>query len=149
MAKLTPRKKEASGIATLDADQRLNQSVFNYKTVGVVDSSNLPGFVDDVVNIEYWQGGVPDNPVLEEMWFDSGEQSLYVYYNGSWIYVDCEQGKIYVAIQDNSTYRWSGVAMISLANPIDFATTDEATTGTNTTNAMSPARVLGIYRLSK
>ena len=73
-----------NGIASLDSS-------------GKVPSSQLPSYVDDVV--EY--ATVSAFPL-----------------NG-------ESGKIYVALDTNTTYRWSGNTYIEIGSPISVATANE------------------------
>ncbi len=77
-------KGVANGIASLDSS-------------GKVPSSQLPSYVDDVV--EY--ATVSAFPL-----------------NG-------ESGKIYVALDTNTTYRWSGNTYIEISSPISVATANE------------------------
>ncbi|BBA51647.1 hypothetical protein FV113G1_19970 [Fusobacterium varium] len=52
-----------------------------------------------------------------------------------------EQGKIYVAIDTSTIYRWSGQAYIGISNPLDYATQAEAEIGKDNTKVMTPLRV--------
>jgi hypothetical protein len=79
---------------------------------GLVPSGELPSYVDDV--LEY-----ADSDAFP----GTGEQ-----------------GKIYVATDNNSTYRWTGSVYVNLGNPIDFASQAEAEGGTENTKAMTSLR---------
>ena len=94
----TTQKGTANGVASLDSN-------------GLVPSSQLPSYVDDVIEV----AGI--NTVTSP-----------------------ETGKIYVDTTDNKSYRWSGTAWINIANPIDIATKADAETGTNNSKMMTPLR---------
>ena len=64
---------------------------------GKVPSEQLPGYVDDV--LEY----------ANKSAFPSASEA--------------ERGKIYVALDTNLTYRWSGSTWVELSSPIKFGTT--------------------------
>lgn len=88
---------------------------------GTISSANLPSYVDDVVEGYLYQGAFY-------------EESTHT------TSIAGETGKIYVDLTDDSTYRWSGSAYVSISNPIDFATESEARAGTDNTKAMTPLR---------
>ena len=52
-----------------------------------------------------------------------------------------EQGKIYITIDDNSQYRWTGTKYSSFNNPLDYATQAEAEAGTDNIKVMTALRV--------
>ena len=72
----------ANGVATLDKD-------------GLVPSSQLPGFVDDVIEVENYAS-------LPEIG---------------------EDGKIYVDIETNKTYRWSGSSYVEIPTSVALGET--------------------------
>lgn len=75
--------------------------------VGKIKSSLLPSYVDDIINGYY----------------NSTDGKFYEHKSGS-TYSDeitGEAGKIYVDIDTNSCYRWSGLEYVSISNPIDAA----------------------------
>lgn len=79
---------------------------------GVVPSSQLPSYVDDVLE-----------------------------YNGFNTFPTAgESGKIYLDTSTNIIYRWSGTAYIEITNPIDYATESEAIAGTNDVKVMTPLK---------
>lgn len=79
----------------------------------IINSEYLPSYVDDVLEFD----SKNDFPDLGE------------------------QGKIYVAIDTNTIYRWSGQTYIGISNPLDFATEIDAIEGINNTKVMTPLRV--------
>jgi len=90
----------------------LKNSLDATKLVGTVPSANLPSYVDDV--LEY--NGTANFPATGE------------------------SGKIYVDTTDNNTYRWTGSAYVSISNPLDYATQNEAEAGSNNIKVMTPLR---------
>lgn len=107
----TAEKGKANGVATLGTD-------------GLIPSAQLLSYVDDVVEGYYF----------EDKFYTTDEHTTEI---------APETGKIYVDITDANapaTYRWSGTAYINIGNPLDVATEEEATAGTNNTKAMTPLR---------
>lgn len=133
------QKAAAGGVASLDESGNLVQSVSVTKLTGVIDSSNLPGYVDDVVNVEYWQEAQP-TAQDSEVWYQPSTATLSAFNNNQWFVVDIEHGKIYIATQTNASFRWSGTTMISLSNPLDYATDEEMQAGTNNTKVVTALR---------
>ena len=124
---------------------------------GLIPTSQLPAYVDDVVEIEYWRDDEDMvNPQENEIWYRPTDRELLAYVmnpeneNLEWMDATIDAGKIYVKIEDNSTYRWSGTTMISLSNPLSYASQAEAEAGTETTKVMSAIRVLQsfVYQLA-
>lgn len=80
---------------------------------GKVPSGQLPSYVDDVVEAA----------------------------NFAALPVTGETGKIYVTVNDNKSFRWSGSAYVEMTSSPSFASQAEAEAGTNNTNVMTPLRV--------
>lgn len=102
-------KGTANGVATLDAN-------------GQVPSSQLPSYVDDVIN-GYYNAG---------KFYKEDTHTTEI--NG-------EAGKIYIDLHTEIAYRWSGTVWVSISNPLDIATTEEAKAGVNDEKAMTPLKV--------
>ena len=102
-------KGTANGVATLDAN-------------GQVPSSQLPSYVDDVI---------------EGYFYNSKFYKEEIHTTA----ITGESGKIYTDIPTGKIYRWSGSTFVSISNPLDIATTEEAKAGTNDTKAMTPKKV--------
>lgn len=98
----------ANGVATLDAS-------------GLVPSSQLPSYVDDVIEGYYYNGA---------FYKESTHTTA----------ITAEQGKIYTDLATETIYRWSGSTYISISNPLDIASTEEAKAGTDDTKAMTPLK---------
>lgn len=102
-------KGKANGVATLDAN-------------GLVPSSQLPSYVDDVIEGYFYNS---------KFYKESAHTTV----------ISGEQGKIYVSLDTNIEYRWSGSAWVSISNPLDIATTEEAKAGVNDEKFMTPLKV--------
>ena len=81
----------ANGVAGLDAS-------------GKVPSSQLPSYVDDVIEGYYYNGA---------FYSDSSHTTQ----------ITGESGKIYVDLSTDTTYRWSGSIYVQISNPIDIDST--------------------------
>ena len=79
----TTQKGSANGVATLDGN-------------GKVPSSQLPSYVDDVVEGYYYNG---------QFYTDSAHTQL----------ITPETGKIYVDLDTNKTYRWGGTTYVEIS----------------------------------
>ena len=123
-------KGQANGVASLDGD-------------GKVPSSQLPSYVDDVVDAYIVSGAT----ALSAGWLSatSGGSALTP-----------ETGKIYVVLTageyQNKTYRWSGTTYVeissapgqateSTAGIAQIATQTEVNTGTNDTDIVTPLKL--------
>ena len=109
----TSQKGVAGGVATLDES-------------GLIPSNQLPSYVDDVIEGYYHQG---------KFYKEAGHSTE----------IKAESGKIYIDITvgvdvNKCQYRWSGTAYVSISNPLDIATTEEAKAGANDTKAMTPKK---------
>jgi hypothetical protein len=102
-------KGTANGVATLDAS-------------GLVPSSQLPSYVDDVIEGYFYNG---------KFYKESAHTTV----------ISGEQGKIYVSLDTNIEYRWSGSSWVNISNPLDIATTEEAKAGVNDEKVMTPLKV--------
>ena len=77
---------------------------------GVIAAANLPSFVDDVLEGYYGPDGV---------FYKNRDASTGKYSNA----YTGETGKIYVNINDNKTYRWSGSAYVVISDTIALGET--------------------------
>ena len=89
----TTEKGAASGVAQLDAN-------------GKVPSSQLPSFVDDVVEGYY---NASDGKFYKESTYTTE--------------ITGETGKIYVSLDTNKTYRWSGSAFVEISESLALGET--------------------------
>lgn len=88
-----------------------------------IDSSMLPSYVDDVVDIAVVANTLPtDNMAKGDLGFRTTDNRFYLYNTkGVWIDVSLthpvESGKIYIATKDgNKQYRWSGTTMVQITS---------------------------------
>ena len=94
----TSLKGSASGLAELDSN-------------GKVPSSQLPSFVDDVINGYY--------KAADGKFYSSKSGSTY---SGE---ITGEEGKIYIDLDTNKTYRWNGVsAFVVISETLALGETD-------------------------
>nr|DAH77407.1 MAG TPA: hyaluronidase [Caudoviricetes sp.] len=101
----------ASGVATLDA-------------TGHVPASQLPSFVDDVI----------------EGYFNTADKLFYKEAAHT-TKITGESGKIYTDLATGTIYRFGGTTFVSISNPLDIASESEAKAGTDDTKAMTPKKV--------
>lgn len=81
-----------------------NNGVAELDNAGKVPSSQLPSYVDDVIE-GYLDSG--------NFYKDAGHTQL----------ITPEDGKIYVNLADNTTYRWGGTAYVQISNSLALGTT--------------------------
>lgn len=104
----TTQKGSANGVATLDGN-------------GKVPSSQLPSYVDDVVEGYYYNG---------QFYTDSAHTQL----------ITPETGKIYVDLDTNKSYRWGGTTYVEISQSTihkyvgEFTVSSTQTTGSATIN---------------
>lgn len=75
---------------------------------GVIDAKNLPSFVDDVIEGYYSSS---------KFYKTRGSDGVYA------TEITGESGKIYVNLNDNKTYRWSGSAFVVISETIALGET--------------------------
>lgn len=88
---------------------------------GKVPANQLPSYVDDVLE-GYFNA--------DKFYKEEGHKTP----------IDGEQGKIYVDLHTNATYRWSGTVFVAVSNPIDYASQAEAEAGTDNKKVMTALR---------
>ena len=122
-------KGVANGVATLDAN-------------GLVPASQLPSYVDDVVEL-LTVGEAPAECEAGDKYFNTNDKLIYTATGvNTWGEgVAPEEGKIYVALDTNYTYRWAGSTIIAIDNPLDYATKEEAEAGVENVKVMTALRV--------
>ncbi len=112
---LNDSKGAADGLATLDGS-------------GKVPASQLPSYVDDVVDLVAIAatGNIPTDEKEGDVYYNSTDKKLYTAMavsSGGDTYIrwdrtsaaDPESGKIYINVGDgNKSYRWSGTEMVQI-----------------------------------
>jgi hypothetical protein len=88
-------------------DETAESIIDKIGTDGQIKSDYLPSYVDDVIEGYYFEAA---------FYSDSAHTEL----------ITAEQGKIYVDIPTNFSYRYSGSAYINISNPLDYSTNIEA-----------------------
>jgi hypothetical protein len=84
-------------------DETAESIIGKIGTDGQIKSDYLPSYVDDVIEGYYFEAS---------FYSDSEHTEL----------ITAEQGKIYVDIPTNFSYRYSGSAYINISNPLDYST---------------------------
>lgn len=128
---LANKKGAANGVAELDSN-------------GLVPESQLPSYVDDVIDLLALTNTAPSTCAKGDKYFNTTSNKIFTATaTNTWGSTGKtpETGVIYVNLADNSTYRWSGSAMVKISNPLDIATLSEAQAGTNDTKVMTPLKV--------
>lgn len=108
----TSEKGAKNGVATLDNN-------------GLVPSTQLPSYVDDVIEGYYSEG---------KFYKEQSHTTL----------IEGESGKIYVDLDPSAKfeqYRWSGSSFVCITKPLVIASTAEAKSGTDDTKVMTPLKV--------
>ena len=90
---------------------------------GKLDSSYLPSYVDDIVDLKAITGTAPSTCAKGDMYFNSTSGNLKIYTAtaaNTWgtTGVTPETGKIYVNTADSKIYRWSGTAMVEISKQV-------------------------------
>ena len=121
------QKGAASGVAELDAQ-------------GKVPSSQLPSFVDDVIEAYY---NTTDGKFYEESTYTTE--------------ITPETGKIYVDLTTNKTYRWGGSAYVEISESLALGTThatafygdygQTAYTHATDSSRLTTATAVGLYKV--
>lgn len=86
---------------------------------GKIPSALLPSYVDDVIEVSAITDAVepPFDYNDGDKYFNPLNQKIYTKVNDDWdAGVTPEKGVIYVALDTNKTYRWSGTALIEIAS---------------------------------
>ena len=85
-----------------------------------ISQENLPSYVDDIIEGTY----------VDATTFTVGGSPIIL-----------ETGKIYIDITTSSEYRYTGTQLVSISNPLDYATEEDAASMTNDNKVMTPAKV--------
>lgn len=105
-------KGAANGVAGLDS-------------TGKVPSSQLPSYVDDVIDIVSFVTSNPTSGMtIGNVYYNSATKKLFTATSATaGVTSDPEAGKIYVSIANNKTYRWSGSIMTEISASLALGTT--------------------------
>lgn len=88
-------------------------------TDGKVPATQLPSYVDDVVELKNITGTQPSSPVAGDAYYSpnsaaSNKNKIMTYNGSSWVATDPEKGKIYIDLSSDKTYRYGGSAASGL-----------------------------------
>lgn len=89
---------------------------------GLIPAVQLPSFVDDVLEGYYYNG---------KFYKEAAHTTE----------ITGEQGKLYVSLDTNIQWRWSGSTWIDIRHQLDIASEAEAKAGTDDSKAMTPKKV--------
>nr|DAE07178.1 MAG TPA: hypothetical protein [Myoviridae sp. ctsK93] len=105
-------KGAANGVAGLDS-------------TGKVPSSQLPSYVDDVIDVVSFVTSNPTSGMtIGNVYYNSATKKLFTATSATaGVTSDPEAGKIYVSIANNKTYRWSGSIMTEISASLALGTT--------------------------
>lgn len=105
-------KGAANGVAGLDS-------------TGKVPSSQLPSYVDDVIDVVSFVTSNPTSGMtIGNVYYNSATKKLFTATSATaGVTSDPEAGKIYVSIANNKTYRWSGSIMAEISASLALGTT--------------------------
>lgn len=99
---------------------------------GKLDSSYLPSYVDDIIDLKAITGTAPTTCAVGDMYFNNASGNLKIYTataTNTWGTTGTtpETGKIYVNLADSKIYRWSGSAMVEISKQVSTVTSVRAT----------------------
>ena len=131
----TSQKGVAGGVAELDSN-------------GLVSSSQLPSYVDDVIEVvEFyatWDSTGSTSGFSEgDLVYSVGTNKLWRLKGSTWVDIgNPEKGKIYVKLSNNTTYRYSGTTLIEISQAY-IHRADEIFTGDGSTTEYNFKHSLG------
>lgn len=127
---LTIKGGQANGLATLDAS-------------GLVPASQLPSYVDDVIELVAVTDTAPSTGNAGDKYFNTSTGKIMTYEGGAWgSAADPEKDKIYVNLANDMAYRWSGSAMVQIGAD-KLKGVAETITGDGTTTSFAVNHNLG------
>lgn len=105
-------KGAANGVAGLDS-------------TGKVPSSQLPSYVDDVIDVVSFVTSNPTSGMtIGNVYYNSATKKLFTATSATaGVTSDPEAGKIYINTSNNKTYRWSGTTMAEISASLALGTT--------------------------
>ena len=135
-------KGVANGVASLDGD-------------GKVPSSQLPSYVDDVIDLLTLSSSAPATCATGDKYYNTSSSKIFTATaTNTWGSTGetPDKGVIYIALDTDKTYRWSGSTMVeissapgqateSTAGIAAIATQAEVSTGTNDTKFITPLKL--------
>lgn len=130
----------ANGVATLDAN-------------GLVPSSQLPSFVDDIIELLNITSTAPTSCAKGDMYYNNGSSNKKIYTAtaaNTWGSTGAtpEAGKIYVNLNNSKTYRWSGSDLVVISETLAIGTTSSTAAAGNHTHTTTIAADSGSNQLT-
>ena len=106
---------ENNGVATLDEN-------------GKVPSSQLPAYVDDVVDLITISDIAPESASADDKYYNSTDKLIYTAITGDGLIwnnpINPVKDVIYVTIDTNKTWRWSGTSMVEVSQGVQLGETE-------------------------
>ena len=106
---------ENNGVATLDEN-------------GKVPSSQLPSYVDDVIDLITISDIAPESASADDKYYNSTDKLIYTAITGDGLIwnnpINPVKGVIYVTIDTNKTWRWSGTSMVEVSQGVHLGETE-------------------------
>lgn len=85
----------------------------------MIPSTQLPSFVDDVVELLTMAASAPATAATGDLYFKTGDTKIYTATGtNTWGAVGAtpEKSKIYIDLTTNISYRWGGSAMVQITS---------------------------------
>lgn len=118
---------KVDGVALEVTDKAVNIDLSKKANLvdGKIPASELPSFVDDVIELVAVAETAPETCVAGDKYFNKTANKLYTATgDNTWgAAEDPEAGKIYVNLADNKTYRWSGSTLVEISASVVIGTT--------------------------
>ena len=118
------QKGAVNGVATLGAD-------------GLVPSTQLPSYVDDIIDLLTLSGTAPATATTGDKYYNTTSKLIFTATStNTWGGTGAtpEAGKIYVAIDTNLSYRWSGSDLVEISSATIHKYTGTVTGNDSTTS---------------
>ena len=118
---------KVDGVALEITDKAVNIDLSKKANLvdGKIPASELPSFVDDVIELVAVAETAPETCVAGDKYFNTTANKIYTATaDNTWgAAEDPEAGKIYVNLADNRTYRWSGSTLVEISSSVVIGTT--------------------------
>lgn len=138
----TARIGAANGVAELDS-------------TGKVPSSQLPSYVDDVIELLTMASAAPATCEQGDKYYNTTSHKIFTATaTNTWgsTGTDPVKDAIYITLDDDNTWRWSGSTMVNLGGPVgaatetnpgiaELATQAEVNTGTDDERIVTPLKL--------
>ena len=112
------QKGAANGVCPLGSDTK-------------IPPQYLPGYVDDIQEFVYMQSNTPSVAASGKRWYNTTNNLIYTSNGSSWgTGVTPLSDALYVFVDTNAVYRWSGTDLVQLPTSVAISTSNPANIGT-------------------